>query len=119
LIVAGRGFKKKEDLILARQLADELGGELACTRPLIEAGWLEPRRQVGLSGRTVKPRLLIACGVSGSVQFAAGMKSSEMILSINNDPHAAINQIANYSFIGDLYQIIPALLNFIKNGREK
>ncbi|HRY21585.1 MAG TPA: FAD-binding protein, partial [Flexilinea sp.] len=87
--------------------------------PLIEAGWLEPRRQVGLSGRTVKPRLLIACGVSGSVQFAAGMKSSEMILSINNDPHAAINQIANYSFIGDLYQIIPALLNFIRNGREK
>ncbi|MHC1772409.1 MAG: FAD-binding protein [Flexilinea sp.] len=110
LVVAGRGIRKKEDLELLRRLAYRLGGELACTRPLIESGWLDARKQIGLSGRTVKPKLLIACGISGSVQFAAGMKSSEIIISINIDPEAAINQIANIAIIGDLYTVIPALL---------
>ena len=110
LVVAGRGVKKKEDLALLRRLAERLGGDLACTRPLIEAGWLDARKQIGLSGRTVKPKLLIACGISGSVQFAAGIKASEMIVSINTDPDAAIHQIANIAVIGDLYSVIPALL---------
>ncbi len=110
LVVAGRGIKKKEDLALLRRLSERLGGDLACTRPLIEAGWMEARKQIGLSGRTVKPKLLIACGISGSVQFAAGIKASEMIISINTDPDAAINQIANIAVIGDLYSVIPALL---------
>lgn len=110
LVVAGRGIRKKEDLELLRRLADRLGGELACTRPLIESGWMDARKQIGLSGRTVKPKLLIACGISGSVQFAAGMKGSETIISINIDPEAAINQIANIAIIGDLYTVIPALL---------
>ncbi len=110
LVVAGRGIKKKEDLALLRRLSERLGGDLACTRPLIEAGWMDARKQIGLSGRTVKPKLLIACGISGSVQFAAGIKASEMIISINTDPDAAINQIANIAVIGDLYSVIPALL---------
>ncbi len=110
LVVAGRGIKKKEDLELLRRLSDRLGGDLACTRPLIEAGWMDARKQIGLSGRTVKPKLLIACGVSGSVQFAAGIKASEMIVSINTDPDAVMNQIANIAVIGDLYSVIPALL---------
>ena len=71
LVVAGRGVKKKEDLSLLRELADALGGELACTRPLVEAGWLDAKHQIGLSGRTVRPKLIITCGVSGAIQFVA------------------------------------------------
>jgi len=110
IVAAGRGVKSKEDLALIRRLADALGGELASTRPLVEAGWVEPRRQIGLSGRTVRPKLIITCGVSGSVQFAAGMKGSDMIIAINTDPDAPIFQIANYAVVGDLYEVIPALL---------
>ncbi len=119
LVAAGRGVKQKSDLDLLKQLADMLGGELACSRPLVEAGWVEPRRQIGLSGRTVKPKLLIAAGISGSVQFAAGMKSSEMIISINTDPDAPINAIAHYAIIGDLYKVIPALMERITARRSR
>ena len=79
LVVAGRGLKKKEDLDLVRQLADALGGDIACTRPLAEAGWLDAKHQIGLSGRTVRPKLIITCGVSGAIQFVAGMNNSENI----------------------------------------
>ncbi len=119
LVVAGRGVRRAEDLELIKQLAEALNAEVACSRPLVEAGWMEPRRQIGLSGRTVKPKLLIACGVSGSVQFAAGMKSSEMIFSINNDPSASINSIAHYAIIGDLYEVIPSLLKKLSEKRTK
>ncbi len=119
LVAAGRGLKSKSDLDLLKQLADMLGGELACSRPLVEAGWVEPRRQIGLSGRTVKPKLLITAGISGSVQFAAGMKSAETIVSINTDPDAPINAIAHYAIIGDLYQVIPALMKRIAERSAK
>lgn len=119
LVAAGRGVKQKSDLDLLKQLADMLGGELACSRPLVEAGWVEPRRQIGLSGRTVKPKLLITAGISGSVQFAAGMKSAETIVSINTDPDAPINSIAHYAIIGDLYQIIPSLMKRIAERSVK
>ena len=119
LVAAGRGVKQKYDLDLLKQLADMLGGELACSRPLVEAGWVEPRRQIGSSGRTVKPKLLITAGISGSVQFAAGMKSAETIVSINTDPDAPINSIAHYAIIGDLYQIIPSLMKRIAERSAK
>lgn len=119
LVAAGRGVKQKSDLELLKQLADMLGGELACSRPLVEAGWVEPRRQIGLSGRTVKPKLLITAGISGSVQFAAGMKSAETIVSINTDPDAPINAIAHYAIIGDLYQVVPALMKQLAERRAK
>ena len=118
LIVAGRGVKKKEDLKLIRDLAETLNGDYACTRPLVECGWLEPKRQIGLSGRTVRPKLIITCGVSGSVQFVAGMEHSEKIFAINNDPKASIFKVANYAVVGDLYEIIPQLIAKIKQGRE-
>ncbi|MBR1581054.1 MAG: electron transfer flavoprotein subunit alpha/FixB family protein [Selenomonadaceae bacterium] len=117
LVVAGRGVKKKEDLNLIRQLADVLNGDYACTRPLVEGGWLDPKRQIGLSGRTVRPKLIITCGVSGSVQFVAGMQHSEQIFAINNDPKASIFKVANYAVVGDLYEIIPRLIDRIKQGR--
>ena len=88
IVVAGRGIKKEEDLKMVYDLADELGGMVATTRPLIEAGWMDARLQIGLSGRTVKPKLIITCGVSGAIQFVAGMNNSDMIIAINEDPKA-------------------------------
>ena len=118
LVVAGRGVKKKEDLQLIRELAEILNGDFACTRPLVECGWLEPKRQIGLSGRTVRPKLIITCGVSGSVQFVAGMNHSEKIFAINSDPKASIFKVANYAVVGDLYEIIPKLIAKITHGRD-
>ena len=117
LVVAGRGLKKKEDLDLVRQLADALGGDIACTRPLAEAGWLDAKHQIGLSGRTVRPRLIITCGVSGAIQFVAGMNNSENIFAINTDPNAGIFKVANYAVIGDIYEVIPKLIEQVKQGK--
>lgn len=114
LVVAGRGVKKQEDLAMLQKLADLLGGEMACTRPLVEAGWMVAKRQIGLSGRTVRPRLILTCGVSGSVQFVAGMSNSDMIVAINQDPKASIFKVANYGLAGDLYQILPSLTKQIE-----
>ena len=117
IVAAGRGVKKEEDFELVCRLAELLGAEVAGTRPIIELGWLDPKRQIGLSGRTVKPKLIITVGVSGSVQFAAGMKNSECIIAINSDPAASIFNIAHYGYIGDLYEILPRLIE--KIGEEK
>ena len=110
IVAVGRGIRSREDIGLAQQLADRLGAQLACTRPLVEAGWFDPRRQIGLSGRTVKPKLIVTLGVSGSVQFAAGMRNSPLIVAVNSDKNAPIFDIAHYGFVGDLYQVIPLLI---------
>ncbi len=117
IVAAGRGVKTKEDLALLQELADCLGGEMACTRPLVECGWVEARRQIGLSGRTVRPRLIITCGVSGAVQFSAGMNNSDFIFAINTDEKAPIFKVANYGIVGDLYKIIPGLIKKINEGK--
>ncbi|MBP1756033.1 MAG: electron transfer flavoprotein subunit alpha [Firmicutes bacterium] len=117
LVVAGRGIKKVEDLRMVQELADLLDGQLACTRPMMEAGWIEAKRQVGLSGRTVRPKLIITVGVSGSVQFTAGMNNSEHIIAINKDENAPIFKTAHYGIVGDLYEIIPNLISQIKASR--
>lgn len=114
LVVAGRGVKKEEDLDMLRELADLLGGQVACTRPLVEAGWMDAKYQIGLSGRTVRPKLIITCGVSGAIQFVAGMNHSDYIFAINKDSKAAIFKTANYCLTGDLYQILPQLIADIK-----
>ena len=116
LVVAGRGLKKVEDLDMIRQLADALGGDIACTRPLAEAGWLDANRQIGLSGRTVRPKLIITCGVHGAIQFVAGMNNSEQVVAINSDPEAPIFKVANYALVGDIYEIVPQLIEKIKQG---
>lgn len=118
LVAAGRGVKKREDLAMLEELASLLGGQLCCTRPMAEAGWMDARRQVGLSGRTVRPRLIIACGVSGAIQFVAGMDHSETIVAINSDETAAIFKTAHYGLVGDLYEIVPQLIARIKKSRE-
>lgn len=117
LVVAGRGIKVQEDLQMIQELADLLGGQVACTRPIMEAGWLEAKCQVGLSGRTVRPKLIITVGVSGSVQFAAGMNNSEQIIAINKDENAPIFKTAHYGLVGDLYEIIPNLISQLKLSR--
>ncbi len=119
LVVAGRGIKKEADLQMVQELADLLGGQLACTRPMMEAGWVEAKRQVGLSGRTVRPNLIITVGVSGSVQFTAGMNHAAHIIAINKDENAPIFKTAHYGLAGDLYEIIPNLINQIKLGRAQ
>lgn len=110
LVVAGRGVKKKGDLEKLRELADLLGGKLASSRALVEKGWMDPAEQIGLSGNTVSPQYMITCGVSGTVQFMAGMKQTKNIIAINHDPNARIFEIAHYPVCGDWYDIVPELL---------
>ena len=117
IIAVGRALKSEKDMAMIEELATLLDAQIAGTRPLVEAGWIKAKQQIGLSGRTVKPKLIITLGISGAVQFAAGMKSSEQIFAINNDPHAAIFNIAHYGIVGDLYEIVPQLIEDIKNSR--
>ena len=116
LVVAGRGLRERKDLALLEELAALLGGQVAGTRAIVEAGWLEHTRQIGLSGRTVKPQLIITCGVSGAVQFTAGMNNADCIIAINNDKAAPIFKIAHYGLVGDLYEIVPLLIAKLKGG---
>ena len=118
LVVCGRGVKRPEDIAMLRELAGLLGGEVASTRAVVEAGWLDAKRQIGLSGRTVKPKLIITCGVSGAIQFVAGMSGSETIVAINTDPKASIFKIAHIGLVGDLYTIVPELIAKIKAKKE-
>lgn len=119
IVVAGRGIKKAEDLSIVKELADLLGAEMATTRPLIEAGWADPMKQIGLSGRTVKPSLIITCGVSGSIQFRAGMSGSDTIIAINTDEKAPIFTIAHYGIVGDVYKVLPALIDDLKSYKKE
>lgn len=116
IVAVGRGIKSAADLEMARELADALGGQLACTRPLIESKWFDARRQIGLSGRTVGAKLIITLGISGAVQFTAGMRGCECIVAVNSDPAAPIFDVAHYGLVGDLYEILPQLLARCKEG---
>ena len=117
IIACGRAFKTKEDLQMAEELANLLGGVVAVTRPLVEAGWKDAKYQIGLSGRTVAPKLIINLGISGAVQFTAGMNGSELIISINDNPSAAIFDVSHYGIVGDIYKIVPNLIACIKNAK--
>lgn len=117
IVAAGRGVKAEKDLEIIKALADALNAEFACTRPLVEAGWADANRQIGLSGRTVRPKLIIACGISGAVQFTAGMDNSDYIFAINSDSKAPIFKVANYGIVGDIYEIVPKLIEKIKMAK--
>lgn len=118
LVVAGRGVKTEKDVEMVRALADLLGGQLCFTRPMVENGFGDPAHQIGLSGRTVKPKLIITCGVSGAVQFTACMNAAQTIVAINTDPDAPIFRIAHYRIVDDLYEIVPALTQRIRAAKE-
>ena len=117
LVVCGRGVKKPEDIAMLEELAKLLGGKVASTRAVVEQGWLDAKKQIGLSGRTVKPKLIITCGVSGAIQFVAGMNGSETIVAINTDPKASIFKVAHIGIVGDLYKVLPELIAQIKRIR--
>ena len=119
LVVAGRGIKKQDDLSMLQELAGLLNGRLASTRAVVEAGWIDARNQIWLSGRTVKPKLIITCGVSGAIQFVAGMNSAETIIAINTDENAPIFKVAHIGIRGDLYKIVPGLIEQIKQQKAK
>ena len=120
IVSAGRGVAKKEDLKILQELASELGGELGCSSPLAEdLKWLPLERLVGLTGRKVKPKLYVACGISGQVQHITGMRGSRTVVAINTDPEAPIFQQSDYCVKGDLYEIVPLLTEAFRKIRQK
>ena len=117
IVAVGRGAASETMRKNAAELAELLGGVVACTRPMVEGNLFDPRHQIGLSGRTVKPKLIICLGISGAVQFAAGMKSSDCIVAINTDENAPVFDIAHYCIIGDVNEIVPQLIAKIKEAQ--
>ncbi len=118
IVAVGRGAASETMRAAAKTLADLLGGVVACTRPLAENNIFDAKHQIGLSGRTVKPKLIFCLGISGAVQFAAGMKSSDCIIAINTDPNAPIFDVAHYCVVGDVTQVVPKLIEQIKGGAK-
>ena len=118
IVAIGRGAQSEAMRAMAEELAELLGGMVACTRPLVEANIYDAKRQIGLSGRTVKPKFIICLGISGAVQFAAGMKSSDVIVAINTDKSASIFDVADYAIVGDVGEIVPALIAKIKEAKN-
>lgn len=114
IVAVGRGASSESARKMARELADLLGGVVACTRPLVESNIFDAKHQIGLSGRTVKPKIIFCLGISGAVQFAAGMKSSDVIVAINSDKNAPIFDVAHYCVVGDVNEVIPKLIARIK-----
>ena len=118
IISGGAGLKKAKDFSLLAELAEQLGAAVGSSRPPVDNGWIGREHQVGFSGNTVKPKIYLACGISGSPQHLAGMRESDVIIAINIDPSAPIFRIADYGIVGDLYDVIPKLIKKIKRCRS-
>lgn len=117
IVSVGRGIKEADNIALVRKLADVLGAELAASRPICDAGWLPMERQVGSSGQTVSPKMYLAIGISGAIQHQVGMKGARTVVAINKDPDAPIFEIADYGIVGDLFQIVPELIDAVQKTK--
>jgi electron transfer flavoprotein alpha subunit len=117
IVSVGRGIKEKDNLPVVEALAEVLGAELAASRPICDNGWLPMERQVGSSGQTVSPKMYVAVGISGAIQHLVGMKGSKTVVAINKDENAPIFETADYGVVGDLFEIVPALVEEIKKAK--
>jgi electron transfer flavoprotein alpha subunit len=118
IVAVGRGIKEEKNIALARQLAEALGGEIAASRPICDSGWLPMDRQVGSSGQTVAPKLYLALGISGAIQHVVGMKGARTIIAINKDSEAPIFEIADVAVVGNLFEIVPPLVEEVKKAKS-
>jgi len=117
IVAVGRGIKEQKNIEIAKNLADALGGDLAASRPICDSGWLPMDRQIGSSGQTVAPKLYLALGISGAIQHIVGMKGSRAIIAVNKDSEAPIFEIADYAVVGNLFDILPPLIEEVKKAK--
>jgi electron transfer flavoprotein alpha subunit len=117
IVSGGRGMCAKENFSILQELADELSGVVGCSRAVVEAGWMPVERQVGQTGKTVRPKIYFACGISGAIQHLVGMQDSDVIIAINHDKMAPIFEVATYGILGDVLKIVPAITRRIKEIR--
>ncbi len=117
IVSVGRGIKEQKNIEIAKQLAEALGGELAASRPICDSGWLPMDRQIGSSGQTVAPKLYLALGISGAIQHIVGMKGAKTIIAVNKDSEAPIFEIADYAVVGNLFDIVPPLIEEVKKAK--
>jgi electron transfer flavoprotein alpha subunit len=119
IVSGGRGMCNNENYKILQELADELGGVVACSRAAVEAGWMPLERQVGQTGKTVRPKIYFAVGISGAIQHLVGMQDSDTVIAINRDKQAPIFEVATYGIVGDLFQVVPAITNYIREKRKE
>lgn len=117
IVSVGRGIKEPQNIDLAKQLCEALGAELAASRPICDAGWLPMERQIGSSGQTVAPKLYLALGISGAIQHLVGMKGSRCVVAVNKDANAPIFEVSDYGIVGNLFEVVPALIEELKKPK--